>query len=255
MNYRVWQLHRPVLALLLATISVGSIATEQPQKIITKEQPFTLKLGATRLVYSPQSRGAMLTVINIQDYPILVKSTVFAEDKKTAAPFIVTPPLLRLDGQQQSRVRIVRTGGNFAKDRETLQWLCVTGIPPQDVDEWAKRNGQEAKPSQATINVQLSVSSCIKLLVRPESIKGSSTDVASSLVWQRQGDKLKVSNPTPFYMNLQSVSVGGKKVNELDYVPPRGKREFLLPKGATGSVEWRLITDLGGESKLYTSSL
>lgn len=255
MYNRAWQLRHSLLALMLVAVSHESVAANKAEKIETKEQPFTLKVGATRVIYSTESSGATLTVQNVQDYPMLVKSTVYAEDKTTAAPFIVTPPLFRLDGQQQSRVRIVRTGGDFAKDRETLQWLCVTGIPPQADDEWAKKNGQVVKPSQATINVQISVSSCIKLLVRPSSVKGSSTDVASSLVWQRQGGKLKVTNPTPFYMNLQSASVGGKKIDGLDYVPPRGEREFMLPKGAAGEVKWQLITDFGGESRPYTSAL
>ncbi|PIJ78754.1 pilus assembly protein [Erwinia sp. OLTSP20] len=187
---------------------------------------------------------------------MLVKSEVFGEDRKSAVPFIVTPPLFRLDGQQQSRVRIVRTGGDFANDRETLQWLCVTGIPPKADDEWAKKEGQPVRPSRPIIDVQVSVSSCIKLFVRPSSIKGSPTDMASLLTWQRQGNKLKVTNPTPFYMSLQSVSVGGKKVSGLEYIPPRGEREFTFPQGSSGkTVEWRIITDLGGDSRAYTGVL
>ncbi|WP_143354810.1 MULTISPECIES: fimbria/pilus periplasmic chaperone [unclassified Erwinia] len=245
-----------LLALMLAAVSQAADATEQAHnRIATKEQPFTLKLGQSRVIYDPESEGATLTIMNVQDYPMLVKSEVLNEDRKSAAPFVVSPPLFRLDGQQQSRVRIVRTGGDFAKDRETLQWLCVSGIPPQADDEWAKKNGKAVKPSQATINVQVSVSSCIKLLVRPSSIKGSPTDMASSLKWQRQGIWLKVTNPTPFYMNLQSISVGGQSVNGLDYIPPQGERKFTLPKGASGKVEWHLITDFGGSSRPYTGTL
>ncbi|MGQ8704273.1 fimbria/pilus periplasmic chaperone [Serratia marcescens] len=255
MRVHTWRARHSLLVLMLVAVSHESVAADKAQKIETKEQPFTLKLGASRVIYSPESNGSTLTVMNVQDYPMLVKSEVFGEDKKTAAPFIVTPPLFRLDGQQQSRVRIVRTGGDFAKDRETLQWLCVTGIPPKADDEWAKKNGQAVKPSQATINVQISVSSCIKLMVRPSSVKGSPTDMASSLVWKRQGDKVKVTNPTPFYMNLRSISVGGKKVDGFEYIPPQGERTFTLPKGAAGKVEWRVITDFGGDSRPYTGEL
>ncbi|MDO2495886.1 fimbria/pilus periplasmic chaperone [Escherichia coli] len=27
--------------------------------------------------------------------------------------------------------RIVRTGGDFSVDRESLQWICIKGIPPK----------------------------------------------------------------------------------------------------------------------------
>lgn len=261
MQKRLLRLRQPLLALMLATVSSGAVAAvnaqkDSAQKIETKEQPFTLKLGASRVIYSPDSSGATLTAMNEQDYPMLVKSTVLDEDKKTPAPFIVTPPLFRLDGRQQSRIRIVRTEGDFAKDRETLKWLCVTGIPPKADDQWAKdKSGKTIAPTHATINVQVSVSSCIKLLVRPSSIKGDPTDVASAVVWQRAGNKLKVTNPTPFYMNLKSASVGGKEVEGLDYIPPQSERQFDLPSGASGEVQWQIVTDFGGESRLYKSAL
>lgn len=243
--------------LTVGVLSNSALAAGQSTKIEQKDQPFVLKLGATRLIYAAGSGGATLMASNVQDYPMLVKSEVFREDKKTPASFIVTPPLFRLDAQQQSRLRIVSTGGDdLVKDKETLQWVCVTGIPPKADDSWAQHDGAEVvKPSHATINVQVKMSSCIKLFVRPGSVKGTPTDVASSLTWQRQGDKLKVTNPTPFYMNLTSVVVGGKKIATLDYVPPSGSRELNLPAGASGPVEWKIITDYGGESRTYTSTL
>ncbi|WP_323373108.1 fimbria/pilus periplasmic chaperone [Serratia symbiotica] len=51
----------------------------------TKE--FTLKLGTSRVIYHANSSGAMLSVINEQDYPILVQGKVYAEDKKSTPPF------------------------------------------------------------------------------------------------------------------------------------------------------------------------
>lgn len=256
MQNRFLRLSYSLLALTLVTVSAESIAADNSQKIETQEQPFTLKLGASRVIYSPDSSGATLTAMNVQDYPMLVKSSVLNEDKKTPASFIVTPPLFRLDGHQQSRLRIVATGNDFAKDRETLKWLCVTGIPPRPDEQWAKdRDGKAITPSHATINVQISVSSCIKMLVRPSSIKGEPTDMASAVVWQREGNKLKVTNPTPFYMNLKSVVVGGKKVEGIDYLQPQGKRLFALPPKASGDIEWKLVTDFGGESRIYKSAL
>ncbi|MEL5558456.1 fimbria/pilus periplasmic chaperone [Serratia ureilytica] len=243
-------------AVALALMSTGlsaARAESADQQIEKKEQPFALKLGATRVIYRPGSAGASLNAINPQDYPMLVKSQVFDEDKKTLAPFIVTPPLFRLDGQQSSRLRIIGSrDGSLPADRETLKWLCVTGVPPKGDDAWAK-GGQ--KPTHATLNIQVSVSSCIKLLVRPEAVRGGPESVADGLSWRRQGATLKVTNPTPFYLNLKSLTVGGKKVEAMDYVPPFGTRDFALPSGASGQVAWRILTDLGGDSRLYKADL
>lgn len=135
--------------------------------------------------------GETLTVINDQDYPMLVQSEVLSEDQKSPAPFVVTPPLFRLDGQQSSRLRIVRTGGEFPSDRESLQWICVKGIPPKEDDRWAEGKDGEKKADKVSLNVQLSVSSCIKLFVRPPAVKGQPDDVAGKVEWQRAGNRLK----------------------------------------------------------------
>lgn len=247
-------------SLMLSGTAMGSqqadAATGGQQKIDTATKTFSVKLGATRLIYNPESAGATLAIINPQGYPILVQSKVYAEDKQGNAPFVVTPPLFRLDGNQQSRVRVVRTGGTFAPDRETLYWMCVTGVPPKADDVWGQdKDGKSQAPKVATLEVQLRINSCIKLMVRPSSLKGDPADVATSMTWTRQGNKLKASNPTPFFMNLKELSVGGKKVEGLEYVPPKGERTFTLPAGASGKVQWKVITDYGGDSREYQAAL
>lgn len=236
-------------SLVLGLMSRQAGAVDKP-KMETHTQTFSVRLSATRVIYDPSSMGATLTVTNPQDYPILVQSHVLAEDMKGKAPFVVTPPLFRLDGQQQSRLRIVRTGGDFAKDRESIQWLCVKGIPPKADYEWAKdKDGKSAADNKTiSLNVQMSINSCIKLFVRPYSVKGHPDDVAASLVWYRQGNQLKATNDSPFYMNLSSLTVGGRVVRGLHYVPPFSSYNFTLPEGASGKIAWRIINDYGGES-------
>lgn len=221
-------------------------------KIDTTSKTFSVKLGATRLVYNMDSSGATLVVSNPQDYPMLVQSKVLAENRKDPAPFLLTPPLFRLDGNQQSRIKVIRTGGTMAADRETLQWLCVTGIPPKPDDVWGKK---EAAPNKATIEVQYRIQSCIKLLVRPGSLKSTSADEAGSLTWKREGNKLKVSNPTPYYMTMREVLVGKTSVKTEEYIPPFGSMSYPLAAGASGQVEWKVITDYGGDSRQFKAAL
>lgn len=227
-------------------------------KIETKTQRFSLKLGETRLVYNALSPGETLTVINQQNYPILVQALAFSEDMKNKAPFVVTPPLFRLDGQQQSRLRIVRTGGDFAKDRESLQWLCVKALPPKADDVWAiEQNGKHVikEKSSLNLNIQLSINSCIKLLVRPESINNPPSDLSQSLSWYRQGNQIKAINNSPFYINLSSLNIGGKKISNVHYVSPFSSYIFNFPSMDNGKVNWTAINDYGGESKVYQSEI
>ncbi|MEG2566513.1 MAG: fimbria/pilus periplasmic chaperone [Acinetobacter sp.] len=244
------------IGVVVASLMFVSIPSMGSTDIGTNTQYFSIQLGASRVIYDPVSVGETLTVTNPQDYPILVQSRVLAEDMKTKAPFVVTPPLFRLDGQQQNRLRIVRTGGGFAKDRESIQWLCVKGIPPKADDLWAKQlNTKSMAENRVSLVVQLSISNCIKLFVRPENIKGHPDDAADSLTWHRQGNRLKAVNDTPFYMNISSLKVGGEEIRDIHYIPPFSSYSFALPRGALGPVNWTIINDYGGKSKVYRADI
>lgn len=230
-------------------------ASDPPKNIDVSSKEFSLHLGTTRVIYNLDSSGETLRVINGQDYPMLVQSEVLTEDQKSRAPFVVTPPLFRLDGLQSSRLRVVRTGGNFPSDRESLQWLCVKGIPPKADDQWAETQDKKKQVGKVSLQVQVSVSSCIKLFVRPPSVKGHPDDVAGNVEWKKVGDTLKGSNPTPFYINLSELKVGGKDVQDRHYIAPFSSYDYVLPSGATDKVKWNIITDYGGKSGYFETVL
>lgn len=215
-----------------------------------------MKTGATRIIYSAGTAGATLTVMNPQSYPMLVQSEVVAEDGKSKAPFIVTPPLFRLDGHQQSRIKIVTTHNHDTDTKESLYWLCLTGIPPEPDSEWVDDEFKnKTRGQRATLLTQLRIKTCLKLFIRPSSLTGVPDDVASRLTWAKSGEKLTVRNPTPFFINLKSVQLGTENIANLNYIPPMGKLQFDVSPGAVGPVRWRLITDYGGESREFTSKL
>ncbi|WP_096978915.1 fimbria/pilus periplasmic chaperone [Escherichia coli] len=235
---------------VLVEFSMVSALAANNVETVTKN--FSLHLGASRVIYPQGAAGATLAVINDHDYPMLVQSEVFLEDQKSSAPFVVTPPLFRIDGRQSSRLRIVQTGGDFPSDRESLQWLCVKGIPPKEGDKWAEGSVDNNKVS---LQVQFSVSNCIKLFLRPSAVKGHPDDVAGQVEWLKTGSKLKGTNPTPFYINLSELKVGGGEVTERHYIAPFSSYEYKLPSEATGKVQWKVITDYGGISKSFESKL
>ncbi|HHH2194549.1 TPA: fimbria/pilus periplasmic chaperone [Yersinia enterocolitica] len=231
----------------------------------TIQHKFSVKVGGTRAIYPLSSvKGISLSMVNPQDYPILVQTQIKDEDKHSSAPFVVTPPLFRLDAGMQGRVRVIRTGGNFPQDRESLQWLCLTGIPPKEGDMWDNGHHDNKKETQdVNLDVRLSISTCMKLLVRPDQLKQKPEDVAGELIWQRNGKQLQVNNPTPFYISFKSINLGGKDINlssagENTYVAPFGERSYALPMDMVGSpveVNWKIINDLGGESQVFKANV
>lgn len=201
-------------------------------------------VGGTRLIYDGSKKESSLSVHNPDKVPYLIQTWVEATgDGAEKAPFMVTPPLFRLDGGQENVLRVVRTGGNLPSDKESLYWMNIKAIP-----------AGEAKENQNIL--QIAIKSRIKLIFRPQGLKGTPEDLTSQLKWQRSGNNVQVTNPTPFYMNFMEISVAGKPVKDVTYVAPGSTANFALPAGASsGSVSWKIISDYGAIGPEHKSSM
>jgi P pilus assembly chaperone PapD len=199
-------------------------------------------IGGTRLIYDGGKKESSLSVNNPDKGPYLIQSWV---DTTTGgaekAPFMITPPLFRLDGGQENVLRVVRAGGNLPNDKESLFWMNIKSIP-------------SVKKESSQNTLQIAVKTRIKLIYRPEGLKGVPEESADKLKWSRNGDRLQVSNPTPFYMNFQSITVAGKELKDITYVAPMATASFALPVGASGGVTWKIISDFGGVGKVHSGT-
>ncbi|ENC9862334.1 fimbria/pilus periplasmic chaperone [Klebsiella variicola] len=197
-------------------------------------------VGGTRLIYDGGKKEASLSVTNSDDNPYLIQSWVEAQTEGgEKAPFIITPPLFRLEGHQQNVLRIVRSGGSLPENRESLYWMNIKSIPAT-----TKKEGVNT--------LQIAVKTRIKLIYRPKGLVESPESVTEKLTWHQSGGKLTVTNPTPFIMNFQQVKVGGHEIPDVTYVMPMSQASFTVPNDVTGKVSWRLITDYGGIGDEHT---
>lgn len=215
------------------------------------QQTFSVELGASRLIYPLNGKNTAIRVNNKQDYPVLVKSKVLLDsDKKTPAPFIATPPLFRLDSHQSSVVTVTRTDGNYPADRESLNWLCVTAVPPDKDAEWAKSAGEKGVVN----NIQVVLENCIKLLVRPDELSNNPADIAEKVTWKAEGKNLHAHNPTPYYMNIPGVRFKGEKLTLKEgYIAPYSDVEipFSLASKPGGEITWTVIGDYGEAREMH----
>lgn len=198
-------------------------------------------IGGTRVIYDGNKKESSISVNNPDPNPYLIQSWVEPKDGgNETVPFIVTPPLYRLDKGQQNVERIVVTGP-LPQDKESLYWLNIKTIPS------APRKDN---------TLQIAVKTRIKLIYRPTSLKGTvPEELADKLTWQRTDRQIQVTNPTPVVMNFNEISVGGKKLNEVTYVLPGATARFSLPTGVTsGAVTFKIINDYGGTGNIHNAS-
>lgn len=203
-----------------------------------------ITIGGTRVVYPESKKESSIGITNPDNLDYLVQSWVETEDNaREKAPFLITPPLFRLDAKQENVLRIIRTGGNLPADRESLFWLNIKSIPS------SARN-------ESVNTLQIAIKTRIKLLYRPSGITGKPEDVATQLSWHTRGNQLIVENPTPFYMNFQAVTLNGQKVTKATWAVPKTETHFAIPGNVRGSnVTYSIITDYGSISHTWSKSV
>lgn len=204
-----------------------------------------VQIGRTRVIYDINKKEVELALINRdRELPWLVQSWVDTGDGKTRGPFIITPPLFRLDAQKEQSLRITWTGVPLADDRESLFYLNVRTIP-------ANEKGAEDK------NVlRLIFKTRLKLFFRPAALAGTPAETCKNLSFSRSGNTLMVTNRGPYYSVFDSLQLGATRLDNIELVAPKSQAQFALPTNTSGnSVSWRCVTDYGNASAAFSAAL
>lgn len=207
-------------------------------------------IEGTRVIYNEDETEVTLKLVNEGRQPALIQSWIDAGDlhetpSGTDTPFIVTPPIMRIDSSRSQSLRIVHTGESLPKDRESVFWLNVLEVAP--------------KPDTDTNLLQLAVRSRLKLFYRPAHLKDSAEAAPAALAWRlKRVDGLPVihaHNPTPFNVSLTVIRVtaGGETAHfgEGGMVSPGATLAFPLKDGsiasdvASATVHYRSLDDGG----------
>lgn len=198
-------------------------------------------IGGTRVIFEGAKKEATINITNPDNTPYLIQSWIDMQDGgEGKAPFIITPPLYRLDGGQKNLERIVMTG-SLPQEKESLFWLNIKAIP---------------SASKQMNALQIAVKTRIKLIYRPDGLRASTPDDhANKLTWQRSGNAIQVNNPTPYVINFNEITLGGRKLDDVTYVLPGASARFLLPEGGSGhSLTFKVINDYGSPGTAHQAS-
>lgn len=203
-------------------------------------------ISGTRVVLPARAGEATVQLHNTGSSPVLVQSWIDEGDatqtpEQSRVPFLITPPITRVEAGQGQALRILHSGGELPGDRESVFWLNVLEVPPL--------------PEQAdSINyLQFAIRSRIKLFYRPDDLAGSAATAPEHLVWQRAatGD-VRVHNPTAYHVTITGVEAfdgeaqAGGTVLEASgtMLAPGQSQSWPVPLSAS-RVEFTTINDYG----------
>lgn len=213
-------------------------------------------IGGTRVVLPAKDGEVTVRLTNENDRPALVQAWIDRGDPKATpdtvdTPFLVTPPMFRMEPKRDQSLRILYTKEPLPADRESLFWLNVLEIPPKP-----------AEMEAANANyLQLALRSRLKLFFRPQGLAGDPLKAHEQLAFRAGAGELIVRNPTPYHVTLSELAVtDGGKAFEADtgMVAPFGELRLRVPglakAAATGSaVRFTVINDFGASVSFAAS--
>lgn len=215
-------------------------------------------ITGTRIIYPSTQKTVNVQMTNVGNQPSLVQAWIDNGDpsalpEQVKTPFVLTPPISRVEGNKGQTLRITYTGEPLPQDRESVFYLNVLDIPPKPNADSGVEN-----------YLQIAIRSRLKLFFRPTTLNLSLDDAFSKVTWQiksQAGKTLLIANnPTPYFITYNYIEVhqNGRKIpiKENGMVAPFSEYAFELASSIKnyGTVHWTVINDYGsrptGESSL-----
>ncbi|MEX1842742.1 fimbria/pilus periplasmic chaperone [Enterobacter cloacae] len=194
-------------------------------------------IGGTRVIYPAEDKEVSVKVNNVGKNPVLIQSWIDngnteAKPESIQVPFILTPPINRVEPGKGQTLRISATANSLPVDKESVFWLNVLEIPAK----------------QAVIKnenyLQMAYRTRIKLFYRPSGLQGDANESAKRLTWTADAATITASNPTAYHASLVTVTVNGKTV-EGQMVPPYSSVTFRLAGSSGNKLAGEYVNDYG----------
>ncbi|WP_342310542.1 molecular chaperone [Burkholderia pyrrocinia] len=206
-----------------------------------------IALSGTRVIYAGAAREATLGARNTSEAPFVIQSWVESTSGGLDVPFMVVPPLVRIDPGKESMLRVIRAGGTLPEDRESVYWLNVKEIPQV--------------PTIAN-SLQIAVRSQIKLFYRPPGLDGGQSG-PTMLRWRLMPAlatgrcELSVQNASAFHVTFSGVrvtSTGWRNQDlELRMVAPFSRQQWILEHcndNAGFTIQYSIVNDFGANEEV-----
>ncbi len=128
---------------------------------------------------------------------MLIQSWVDDLADNNKSPFIVTPPLFRLDAGDSSDLRVLLTSAQLPGDRESLFTLNIKVIP--------------ANTAPAGENIlQFAIKNQLKLIYRPAGLLVLRSTRRSTCAGGSAASHLQAENASPYYVTITTLSCAGQ---------------------------------------------
>lgn len=202
-------------------------------------------ITGTRVIYPQEEKNISVKLENAGKNAALVQAWIDdgdanADPRNIKVPFVITPPVSRVEAKSGQTLRITYTGTKaLPTDRESLFYFNLLDIPPKPNKELLEKSSNF---------LQLAIRSRLKFFYRPSNLSITPNDAYNKVKWKATLNGIVVDNQTPYYLSYVGLELNKVAIKKANMVAPFSQSTFEtkgVKKGA--KVKWYLINDYGGD--------
>lgn len=183
----------------------------------------------SRVIYPASAKTVDVQLKNNGDIPYVIQAWFDNGDansqpeQSSQTPFIVTPPVFRIQPKTGQIARIIFNGSlPPPQDRESVFWFNTLQIPPANLKN---ENNQNA--------MMVMLRNRLKIFYRPVSV-GNPNNILKNISLKivhdnHKGLGIEINNPQPWHASLLDISfkVANQDLHsDADMIPPFSKKTF-----------------------------
>lgn len=184
-----------------------------------------LSFDRTRVIFDHAAKNSQSILVSNTSpkSPFLAQSWLENENgQKISSPITALPVLQRINPREEKQIKLNLSGdvSMLPKDRETLLYLNVRGVPPTS-------DGNK---------LNISIQSRLKVFYRPKGMERHDDKKAFELLnVTKKGNSLILENPTAYHLVIYAVKANGRaKSTDID---------VLVKPFSTETINMRLGND------------
>lgn len=197
----------------------------------------SIEINKDKFIFIESVNQEIIEINNKENNDYFIQSWVTHYDKENSneIPFMVTPPLFKIEKDETFSLKIFKKDEIKERDRETLYRINIKRIP-------ILLNSDNNKNM-----LHVSINSVYNLIYRPISIEKDAKDAYKKIEFlKNKNNEFIINNPTPYFIALSSVYFNRMLiVNESKTIPPFKKYNTKKIISESGYVKWKIFNQHG----------
>jgi len=205
----------------------------------------------TRVIYPSDAKERSVQLKNNDSFPNVVQVWTDINNSESTpenadGPFLALPAVFRIEPNRGQLFRLIYSGGELPKDRESLFYLNFLQIPPLSKDN--------AGENQMLVMLK----NRVKIFYRPVEIKSNPENIGREISFNvkqiNAGVEVDVNNKSPFYASFVDVKLisGNQELKiPVDMVEPKENKLVKVHNQQFVSIQpmkvkFTIVNDFGG---------